>query len=174
MRTAIVYYSYSGNTHRVASLMAEILKNKGEDGLIIKANGVTVDLNSRPIWESSYLLATVILPDPDLAEEKIGERSRQVADFLKSGGKDKKGAGVLVRTIISHLSESIGRNRKNPQKDVAHLRKAIEVMSLVNREIVGPEKVESTEKSLYPQGSLKKGRISLPETWKENRNRNKG
>ncbi len=31
MKTAIIYYSFSGNTHRVAQIIADILKQKGED-----------------------------------------------------------------------------------------------------------------------------------------------
>ncbi|MBL7155826.1 MAG: NAD(P)H-dependent oxidoreductase [Candidatus Omnitrophica bacterium] len=31
MKTAVVYYSFTGNTHRVAQIIVDILKNKGED-----------------------------------------------------------------------------------------------------------------------------------------------
>ena len=31
MKTAIVYYSFSGNTHRVAQIMTDVLKNKGHE-----------------------------------------------------------------------------------------------------------------------------------------------
>ena len=36
MKTAIVYYSYSGNTHRVAQIILEILKNKGEEAVPVR------------------------------------------------------------------------------------------------------------------------------------------
>ncbi|NQT22628.1 MAG: NAD(P)H-dependent oxidoreductase [Candidatus Omnitrophica bacterium] len=36
MRTAVVYYSYSGNTHRVGQLIIGVLKSKGEDGIPVR------------------------------------------------------------------------------------------------------------------------------------------
>ena len=45
MRTAIVYYSYSGNTHRVANLMAEILKSKGDDVVLVRIRPLKEEKN---------------------------------------------------------------------------------------------------------------------------------
>ena len=36
MKTAIVYYSYSGNTDRVATLIADILKDKGDEVMPVR------------------------------------------------------------------------------------------------------------------------------------------
>ncbi|NQU94759.1 MAG: NAD(P)H-dependent oxidoreductase [Candidatus Omnitrophica bacterium] len=36
MKSAVVYYSYSGNTHRVAQLIIDLLKNKGEEATPIR------------------------------------------------------------------------------------------------------------------------------------------
>ena len=63
-----------GNQEQIVGEIS--LKNNSKDGLTIKADGITVNLGSRPRWENSYLLATIILPDPVLAEDKIGERAR--------------------------------------------------------------------------------------------------
>ena len=45
MRTAIIYYSYSGNTHRVANLMAEILKGKGDDVVLVRIRPLKEEKN---------------------------------------------------------------------------------------------------------------------------------
>ncbi len=36
MKSAVIYYSYSGNTHRVAQLIIDLLKNKGEEAIPIR------------------------------------------------------------------------------------------------------------------------------------------
>ncbi len=36
MKSAIIYYSFTGNTHRIACLFADILKNKGEEAVLVK------------------------------------------------------------------------------------------------------------------------------------------
>ena len=161
-----------GNQEQIVGEIS--LKNNSKDGLTIKADGITVNLGSRPRWENSYLLATAILPNPEEIGDKIGERAKQVADFLKREGEGEEGTELLFRTISKHLSESAGRNKRKSEGKISHFKKAIEVMSLVNREIIGPEKIKPSKKSLYPQGSPKQGRFSPPRTWQENRFKDKG
>jgi len=36
MKTAIIYYSYTGNTHRVAQLIVDMLKKKGEEAIPVR------------------------------------------------------------------------------------------------------------------------------------------
>ncbi|UCD55013.1 MAG: NAD(P)H-dependent oxidoreductase [Candidatus Omnitrophota bacterium] len=36
MKTAIIYYSFTGNTHRIAYLFADILKNKSEEAVLVR------------------------------------------------------------------------------------------------------------------------------------------
>ncbi len=36
MKSAIIYYSFTGNTHRIACLFADILKNKGEEAVLVR------------------------------------------------------------------------------------------------------------------------------------------
>ena len=36
MKTAVIYYSFTGNTHRVAQVIIDILKNKGEEAIAVR------------------------------------------------------------------------------------------------------------------------------------------
>ena len=36
MKSAIIYYSFTGNTHRIACLFADILKNKDEETVLVR------------------------------------------------------------------------------------------------------------------------------------------
>lgn len=36
MKSAIIYYSFTGNTHRIACLFADILKNKDEEAILVR------------------------------------------------------------------------------------------------------------------------------------------
>ncbi|MFC1576539.1 flavodoxin family protein [Candidatus Omnitrophota bacterium] len=45
MRTAVIFYSFSGNTNRVAHLMVEMLKNKGEEVIPIRIRPVKEQTN---------------------------------------------------------------------------------------------------------------------------------
>ena len=36
MKTAVIYYSFTGNTHRVAQVIIDILKNKGEEAIPVR------------------------------------------------------------------------------------------------------------------------------------------
>ena len=48
MKNAIVYYSFSGNTHRIAQVIADILKDKGEEAIPVRI---------RPLKEEKSFLA---------------------------------------------------------------------------------------------------------------------
>ena len=45
MKTVLVYYSYSGNTHRIARLMTEVLKGKGADVTSVRIRPLKEDTN---------------------------------------------------------------------------------------------------------------------------------
>ena len=47
MKTAIVYYSFTGNTHRLAQIIGDIIKNKGEE---------IVPVRIRPLKEETNFL----------------------------------------------------------------------------------------------------------------------
>ena len=51
MKFAVIYYSYSGNTHRVAQLIIDLLKNKGEEATPIRI---------RPLKEETSFIAQCI------------------------------------------------------------------------------------------------------------------
>ena len=41
MKTIVIYYSYSGNTHRVVQLIVNVLKNKGEEAIPVRIRPLT-------------------------------------------------------------------------------------------------------------------------------------
>jgi flavodoxin len=45
MKTAVIYYSYTGNTHRVAQLIAGILREKGDDVIPIRIRPLKEEAN---------------------------------------------------------------------------------------------------------------------------------
>ncbi len=45
MKTAVVYYSYTGNTHRVARLIIGVLKSKGEEAIPVRIRPLKEETN---------------------------------------------------------------------------------------------------------------------------------
>lgn len=45
MRNAIVYYSYTGNTHRIAQIIIGILKSKGEEAIPVRIRPLKEEAN---------------------------------------------------------------------------------------------------------------------------------
>ena len=45
MKTAVVYYSYTGNTHRVAQLIIGVLKSKGEEAIPVRIRPLKEETN---------------------------------------------------------------------------------------------------------------------------------
>jgi flavodoxin len=45
MKSAVVYYSYSGNTNRVAHLIIEVLKHKGEEAIPVRIRPLKDETN---------------------------------------------------------------------------------------------------------------------------------
>jgi len=66
MKTAIVYYSYTGNTNRVANIILEYLKGKGEE---------VIPVRIRPLNESNNFIVqcidTLLGKEPELFKTKL-------------------------------------------------------------------------------------------------------
>ena len=45
MKTAVVYYSYTGNTHRVAQLIIGVLKSRGEEAIPVRIRPLKEETN---------------------------------------------------------------------------------------------------------------------------------
>ncbi|MBN1354338.1 MAG: NAD(P)H-dependent oxidoreductase [Candidatus Omnitrophica bacterium] len=73
MKSAIIYYSYTGNTHRIAELISGILKEKGEEVTLIRV---------RPVKEKTNFLVqcreAFLKKKPDISETVL-----DLGDFEK-------------------------------------------------------------------------------------------
>lgn len=55
MKSAIIYYSFTGNTHRVASLFADILKEKGEEPVLVRIRPLKEDVSFLKQCKEAFL-----------------------------------------------------------------------------------------------------------------------
>lgn len=55
MKTAVVYYSYTGNTHRVAQLIIGVLKSRGEEAIPVRIRPLKEETNFLKQCRDSFL-----------------------------------------------------------------------------------------------------------------------